>query len=41
MANKNKTGKPVKNSDVGDCGGIKPEKLLSPKDGGKRKGSKK
>lgn len=41
MASKSKAGKPVKNNDAVDCGGIKPEKLLSPKDGGKRKGSKK
>lgn len=35
MAKKSNAQKPVKNSDPADCGGIKPEKLLPPKDTGK------
>ena len=33
----NKAKKPVKNTTVSDCGGIKPEKLFSPKDENKSK----
>lgn len=41
MAEKSKTPKPTKGKAPADCGGIKPEKLLTPKDGGKGKTSKK
>lgn len=41
MAGKSKAQKPVKGSAPADCGGIKPEKLLTPKDGGKDKTPKK
>lgn len=37
----NKAKKPVKNTTVSDCGGIKPEKLFSPKDENKSKAPKK
>ena len=41
MAEKSKAKKPVKGNPPADCGGIKPEKLLTPKDGGKSKPAKK
>lgn len=36
----NKAKKPVKNTTVSDCGGIKPDKLFLPKDENKSKPSK-
>nr|DAD79263.1 MAG TPA: hypothetical protein [Myoviridae sp. ctRPH1] len=36
----NKAKKPVKNTSVSDCGGIKPEKLFPPKDENKSKPAK-
>lgn len=41
MADKSKTPKPTKGSVPADCGGIKPQKLLTPKDVGKSKPTKK
>lgn len=41
MADKSKTPKPTKGSAPADCGGIKPQKLLTPKDVGKGKAPKK
>lgn len=41
MAGKTKTQKPTKGNTAADCGGIKPEKLLTPKDAGKSKAPKK
>lgn len=41
MAGKSKAQKPAKGNAPADCGGIKPEKLLTPKDGGKGKTPKK
>ena len=41
MAEKSKAPKSTKGRAPADCGGIKPEKLLTPKDGGKGKTPKK
>ena len=35
MAGKSKAQKPAKGNAPADCGGIKPENFLTPKDGGK------